>query len=82
MELVTAVEPDLPGWLSAAMVHAVSWRSAIFVVVVLIIIIIGRLLAEWQRRRTLIAVIQHAPGGTVITPDSCHLMGAAVAAGR
>lgn len=46
MELVAAVEPDLPGWLSAAMVHAVSCRSAIFVVVVLITIMVGRLLAE------------------------------------
>jgi hypothetical protein len=69
MELDTAVEPGLPGWLSAAMGHTVAWRSAVLVVVVLIIIMVGRLLAESQRRRTLIAVIQHAPGGTVITQE-------------
>jgi len=69
MQLVAAVEPDLPGWLSAAMGQVASWRSAIFVVVVLIIIMVGRLLAEWQRRRTLIGVIQHAPGGTVVTQE-------------
>jgi hypothetical protein len=36
---------------------------------VLVIGLVGRLLAEWQRRKTLVAVIQHAPGGTVIVQN-------------
>jgi hypothetical protein len=28
-----------------------------------------RLLAEWQRRLTLVALVQHAPGGTVIVQE-------------
>src|SRR5215469_14942224 len=37
MQLGTAAELELPSWLSAAIGHAISWRSAIFVLAVLII---------------------------------------------
>jgi hypothetical protein len=66
MNLITAVDPDLPVRLSAVLAHAASWKTVILLLGVLVIGLVGRLLAEWQRRRTLVAVIQHAPGGTVI----------------
>jgi len=69
MKLITVADPGLPGWLAAALAHAVSWRSAIFVVAVLVIGSVARLLAEWQRRKTLVAMIKHAPRGTVIEQE-------------
>jgi hypothetical protein len=66
MNLVTAVDPDLSVRLFAALDHAASWKSAILLVGVLVLRLVGRPLAEWQRRKTLVALIQHARGGTVI----------------
>lgn len=66
MNLVTAVDLDLPVRLSAALAHAASWKTVILLLGVLVLGLAGRLLAEWQRRKTLVAVIQQAPGGTVI----------------
>jgi len=36
-------------------------------VAVLVIGLLGRLLSEWQRRRTLVELVTKAPAGTVIT---------------
>ena len=69
MNLITAVDPDLPVRLSSALAHASSWKSVILLLGVLVIGLIGRLLAEWQRRKTLVAVIKDAPGGTVIVQN-------------
>jgi hypothetical protein len=66
MNLITAVDPDLPVRLSSALAHAVSWKSVILLLGVLVIGLVGRLLAEWQRRSTLVALVRHARGGTVI----------------
>jgi hypothetical protein len=46
--------------------YAASWGTVILLLGVLVIGLAARLLAEWQRRKTLVALIQHAPGGTVI----------------
>lgn len=69
MNLITAVDPDLPVRLSSALAHASSWKSVILLLGVLVIGLVGRLLAEWQRRKTLVAVIKDAPGGTVIVQN-------------
>ena len=66
MNLITAVDPDLPIRLSAVLAHAASWQTVILLVGVLVIGSAGRLLAEWQRRKTLVAVIKEASAGTVI----------------
>jgi hypothetical protein len=66
MNFITVVDPDFPVRLSAALAHARSWKSVTLFLGVLVVGLVGRLLAEWQRRKTLVAVIQHAPDGTVI----------------
>jgi len=66
MNLLNAADPDLPVRLSAVLAHAATWQSVIVLLGVLVLGLVGRLLAEWQRRKTLVAIIQHAPGGTVI----------------
>jgi hypothetical protein len=67
MKLVTAIDLALPRWFSASSAHAVSWRSMAFFSAALIIGSVTRLLAEWQRRKTLIEVIRHARGKIVVT---------------
>jgi hypothetical protein len=66
MNLITAVDPDLPVRLSAVLAHAASWQAMILLLGVLVIGLAGRLLAEWQRRKTLVDVMKEAPPGTVI----------------
>lgn len=66
MNLIATVDPNLlAGW-SAVYAHVTSWKSAILFLGVLVLGLVGRLLAEWQRRKTLVAMVQQAPGGTVI----------------
>ena len=72
MNLITAVDPDLPVRFSSALAHASSWKSVIVLLGVLVIGLIGRLLAEWQRRKTLVAVIKDARDGTVIVQNRGH----------
>lgn len=52
-------ESGWPEWLPAGVM---SWST----VVVAIAVLIYRLLAEWQRRRTLLALLREAPTGTLI----------------
>ena len=66
MNLITAVDPGLAVRLSAVLAHAASWKSVILVLAALAIGLVGRLLAESQRRKTLVAVIKEAKDGTVI----------------
>lgn len=46
--------------------HAVSWTTVGAVLASLMLMGVFRLLAEWQRRTTLVALMRHAPGGTVV----------------
>lgn len=46
--------------------YAVSWGSAIFALAVLGVRSVVSLLAEWQRRETLVALTKDAKPGTVI----------------
>lgn len=48
-----------PEWLPAG---AMSWST----VIVALAVLVYRLLAEWQRRRTLLALLREAPTGTLI----------------
>ena len=66
MHLITAVDPNLLVRFSAVLAHVTSWKPAILFLGVLVIGWVGRLLAEWQRRKTLVAVIKDAKDGTVI----------------
>jgi hypothetical protein len=69
MNLITAVDPAMSARLSAALAHAASWELAVLFLGGLVIGLAGCLLTEWQRRKTLVAVIQHARAGTVITQE-------------
>lgn len=69
MKFSTLANLDLLVCLPAAPAHAVSWRSAIFALVVLVVGLVSRLFAEWQRRKTLVSVINYARGGTVIVQE-------------
>ena len=66
MNLIATVDPNLLVRWSAVYAHVTSWKSAILFLGVLVLGLVGRQLAEWQRRKTLIAMVQQAPGGTVI----------------
>jgi hypothetical protein len=72
MKLIAVAEHDLPFWLSTAAIHMVSNGSAIFALAVLMVRSVTCLLAEWQRRKTLIAVIKDAPCRTVIVQERGH----------
>ena len=69
MNLITAVDPAPLARLSAVLAHAASWKTVILLLGVLVIGLVGRLLAEWQRRKTLVAVIQQAPAGSRIVQN-------------
>jgi hypothetical protein len=43
-----------------------SWPVA---VTVLVLMLVYRAVAEWQRRTTLVALVERAPGGTVIVQE-------------
>jgi len=58
--------PDWPEWASSAAPHTVSWTTVGTALAPLALIGMFRLLAEWQRRTTLVALMNHAPGGTVV----------------
>jgi hypothetical protein len=46
--------------------HTVSWAAVGAVLAPLVLTGVFRLLAEWQRRTTLVALMSHAPGGTMV----------------
>jgi hypothetical protein len=58
--------PGWPEWASTVAPHGVSWTTVGAVLVPLVLMGVFRLLAEWQRRTTLVALMRHAPGGTVV----------------
>jgi hypothetical protein len=69
VNVIFVPSPVLPVWVYGMLAHAASWRSWIFVVALPALGMLGRLLAEWQRRETLVALMEHAPGGTVIVQE-------------
>ncbi|GLY91412.1 hypothetical protein Airi02_093410 [Actinoallomurus iriomotensis] len=58
-----------PDWMPGLLPNLVSWATVGAVAMMLLAGIGARCLAEWQRRRTLIALVQHAPGGTVVVQE-------------
>lgn len=58
--------PGWPEWAATAAPHVVSWATLGAVLVPLVVIGAIRLLAEWQRRKTLVAVLINAPAGSVV----------------
>lgn len=58
--------PGWPEWASTVAPHTVSWTTVGAVLAPLVLMGVFRLLAELQRRTTLVALMSHAPGGTVV----------------
>jgi hypothetical protein len=52
--------------LTITLAHAVSWAAMGAILGLMVIAGVIRLLAEWQRRLTLVAIMQHAPAGTLL----------------
>jgi hypothetical protein len=72
VNLITWQDSGVPLRVSGILVHTICWPSLILVLVVVAFGMLARLLAEWQRRRTLLALMKHAPGGTVILQGRGH----------
>jgi hypothetical protein len=58
--------PGWSEWAAAVVPAAVSWTTVSAMLVPLVLMGVVGLLAEWQRRVTLVALMRHAPGGTVV----------------
>ena len=58
------------GWAPAASVAAAFGVPWVTSVVLGALMLIGAAAGEWQRRRTLLAVLQQAPKGSVVEQDS------------
>jgi hypothetical protein len=56
-------------WVPAALPGIVSWHAGIIALGVVIATGVFRLLAEWQRRTTLIALVRSAPPETMVHQD-------------
>ena len=56
----------VPVWLIAVLARGVSWWSLVLVLAVVVAVLTAGLLAEWQRRTTLVALLKAAGPGTVI----------------
>ena len=57
------------GWveaLTAVLPHVVTWKTAIVAIGMIVLLVMLRLASEWQRRLTLVALVEKAPGGTVV----------------
>jgi hypothetical protein len=50
-------------------VHAVSWAAACWILGLVAVAGTVRLLCEWQRRETLVAIVREAPAGTVVVQE-------------
>lgn len=57
------------GGVAAVAVHAVSWAAAWWILGLVAVAGAVRLLCEWQRRATLVAIVQEAPAGTVVVQE-------------
>jgi hypothetical protein len=51
------------------LVHAVSWAAACWILGLVAVAGVVRLLCEWQRRATLVAIVREAPAGTVVVQE-------------
>jgi hypothetical protein len=69
MNTTTPCEPD---WLDrpfGMLAQAASLKSACIMLVALAVVAILRLLFEWQRRTTLVDLVERAPAGTVVVQE-------------
>ncbi len=69
MNLSASATATVLGRASTALVHHVSWIAVCWGASVMTIAGLFRLLSEWQRRMTLVAILQHAREGTVIVQE-------------
>jgi|SRR5580704_87442 hypothetical protein len=53
-------------WVPVALPGMVSWHAGIITLGAVLVTGVLRLLTEWQRRTTLIALMRNAPAGTVV----------------
>jgi hypothetical protein len=65
----TTIGWALAGKAGTVLAPAVSWSAACCVIAVLLITGLFRLLSEWQRRLTLVAIIERAREGTVVVQE-------------
>jgi lipase chaperone LimK len=66
MDAATPCEPGPLDWAFGMLAQAVSWKSACVMLSALVLTGLLRLLSEWQRRQTLVDLVERAPGGTVV----------------
>jgi len=59
-------------WAGGAASGPISWRAAVLILAIVLASGVLRLFTEWQRRKTFMALISHAPEGTVITQQDGH----------
>lgn len=52
--------------LTATLAHAASWAAVGSILGLMVIAGVIRLLTEWQRRLTIVAIVERAPEGTVV----------------
>ena len=52
--------------LTATLAHAASWAAVGSILGLVVIAGVIRLLTEWQRRLTIVAIVERAPKGTVV----------------
>jgi hypothetical protein len=70
MKLTPGMHQYVAGWGAIALACAYSPRSAMLALVVAAAATSAWLLAEWQRRSTLVAIVERARPGTVVVQDS------------
>jgi hypothetical protein len=54
---------------ATVLAHVVSWAAACWILGLVAVVGVIRLLCEWQRRTTLVAILQNAPAGTVVIQE-------------
>jgi hypothetical protein len=59
----------LSGKVAIVLAHMVSWAAACWILGLVAIAGVIRLLCEWQRRTTLVAILRNAPAGTVVVQE-------------
>ncbi|WP_329575042.1 hypothetical protein OG500_00195 [Kitasatospora sp. NBC_01250] len=63
-------QSQLPGWTPAVPFVALGHPSWIMLVLAGVLAVVVRQLAEWQRRRTLVALVERSTLGTVVEQES------------
>lgn len=54
---------------ATVLAHVVSWATACWILGLVAVVGVIRLLCEWQRRTTLVAILRNAPAGTAVIQE-------------